>query len=309
MVICDAFPPARTPRRVVVLLIAVFASVAFGLDKQGSAHGGEVGGDDRAFNISGAVMAGVSLYNPSYAARPDNTGLALLRYGAHVDVDVLGRLLSFPIDVSMFTDSQRMGAEVLAPTEFDVIAGVTSTFALGPGDLEVGTRFEHDRPVDKGTFTQTYVDARARYLWTLGKFYPQLGDALKGGDIHGWVTLGGFVFNPTYAARPDNTGLALLRYALHGEVSLFEDLVSLGLDGTFFTDRTSDFVIRPSELDFTVDLIFHKGLFEVHLAYERDMPLDRPGFVQQFVYLLGVVSFDLSGVFKASTDRNAIQSP
>ena len=296
--------------RTVVLSLALLSSTSWALDKQGSAHGGAVGGEDKSFNFSGALMLGVSLYNPSYAARPDNTGLALLRYGGHFDVDILGRLLSIPLDVSFFTDSTRLGGLVLLPTEFDFITGVTSTFGAGPGDLEVGARVEHDRPVDMGTFTQTYVDLRARYLFSFARVEPRLADALKGGDVSGWVTLGGFLFNPTYAARPDNTGLALFRYALHAELSVFDDLFSLGLDGTMFTDRTVN-LVRPSELDFTVDLIFHKGPFEVHLAYERDMPLDQAGLVQQFVYLLGVWSFDLKNVLQPQPlgHRNPVPSP
>ena len=112
--------------------ISFMATTAFALDKQGSAHGGAVGGNDTSFNFSGALMAGVSLYNPSYAARPDNTGLALFRYAAHFDVDLIGRYLSVPLDVSFFTDATRMGGEVLLPTEFDFIGGITSTFAAGP---------------------------------------------------------------------------------------------------------------------------------------------------------------------------------
>lgn len=302
------------PVRTALVSICLVALPALALDKQGSAHGGAVGGEEesRAFNLSGTVIAGISLYNPSYAARPDNTGLALLRYGAHFDVDILGRLLSLPIDVSFFTDSTRQGALVLAPTEFDVIAGVTSTFAAGPGDLEVGTRFEHDRPVDEvGGFTQSYIDARARYLLSLAKVQPGVADALGGGgDLTGWVTLGGFLFNPTYAARPDNTGLALFRYALHGELSTFDDLFSLGVDMTMFTDRTSDFVFRPTELDLTLELIFHKGPFEVHLAYERDMGLDRETLTQQFIYLLAAFSFDLKGVLStAFSHRQTVPSP
>ncbi|PZR05965.1 MAG: hypothetical protein DI536_31385 [Archangium gephyra] len=289
--------------------ISFMATTAFALDKQGSAHGGAVGGNDTSFNFSGALMAGVSLYNPSYAARPDNTGLALFRYAAHFDVDLIGRYLSVPLDVSFFTDATRMGGEVLLPTEFDFIGGITSTFAAGPGDLELGTRVEHDRPIDKGTFTQTYVDARARYLMSFGSLFPKLKDALKNGDVSGWATLGGFVFNPTYAARPDNSGLALFRYALHGEVSTFDDLLSLGLDATMFTDRTAPVWAAPSELDFTVELIFHWRSLEAHLAYERDMPLDRPGFVQQFVYLLAAWSFDLRGITSAFTDRHPVPSP
>jgi hypothetical protein len=295
--------------RTLVVLIALIAAPALALDKQASAHGGAVGGDDRGFNFSGAVMLGVSLYNPSYAARPDNTGLALFRYGAHFDVDILGRLLSVPIDVSFFTDSTRLGALVLAPTEFDFIGGVTSTFGAGPGDLEVGVRAEHDRPVDMGTFTQTYVDARARYLYSFAKLFPKLAEATKGGDISGWVTLGAFLYNPTYAARPDNSGLALFRYAVHGEFSVLDDLFSIGLDGTFFTDRLTTYVV-PTELDFTVDLIFHKGPFEVHLAYERDMPLDKQALIQQFVYLLAAFSFDVREIRNsAHTDVHQIPSP
>ncbi|MFT3711846.1 MAG: hypothetical protein QM817_29760 [Archangium sp.] len=296
--------------RLALIACILFAPAALALDKQGSAHGGAVGGEeDHSFNISGAGMLGVSVFNPSYAARPDNSGLALFRYGAHFDVDLYGRLLSIPIDVSFFTDSTRPGALVLAPTEFDFIAGITSTFSAGPGDLEVGSRVEHDRPVDMGNFTQTYVDARARYLLSLARVQPGVADALHGGDVTGWVTLGGFLFNPTYAARPDNSGLALFRYALHGELSTFDDLLSLGVDMTMFTDRQSDFVFRPSELDLTIELIFHKGPFEVHLAYERDMGLDRVTLVQQFIYLLGAVSFDLHGAFRAVTDKSTIPSP
>ena len=48
-------------------------SPARALDKQGSAHGGALGGADSGFGISGALSTGVSIINPSYAARPDNT--------------------------------------------------------------------------------------------------------------------------------------------------------------------------------------------------------------------------------------------
>ncbi len=294
--------------RTAALLLALAAGTSFALDKQGSAHGGAVGSEDTSFNLSGALMLGISLYNPSYAARPDNTGLALLRYGGHFDVDIFGRLLSIPLDVSFFTDSTRLGGLVLLPTEFDFITGVTSTFGLGPGDLEVGARVEHDRPVDMGTFTQTYVDLRARYLYSFARIFPALADTLKGGDVSGWVTLGGFLFNPSYAARPDNSGRALFRYAVHTELSMFDDLFSLGADATMFTDRFGS-IVGPSELDFTGELIFHKGPFEVHLAYERDMPVDRPGLVQQFVYLLGVWSFDIKNVIQPLGHRNSVPSP
>lgn len=279
-----------------LLVAMLWALPVWALDKQGSAHGGEVGDASTDFNLSGSLMLGVAPYNPSYAARPDNTGLTLFRYGAHLDVDMLGRYLSVPLDVNMLTDRTRGGAAVLAPSEFDFIGGVTSTFAAGPGDLELGTRVETDQPVDRGRYSQTYVDARARYLFSFARAFPKLGEALLAGDVRGWATLGGFVFNPTYAARPDNTGLALLRYTLHGEVSVWHERFALVLDAAMFTDRTSAVVVRPSELDFTVDLVFRWESLEVHAAYERDMPVDRPGYVQQFIYLLAGWGFDLHAV-------------
>src|SRR5690349_12918534 len=142
-------------RCVAFALLLLAAAPARALDKQGGPRADSDGPIWEGFNLSGAVMLGVSLFNPSYGARPDNTGLTLMRYAAHVDIDLHGRLLSIPVDVNVFTDRLRGGIAVLAPSEFDIITGVTSTQDLGLISLEEGARVEHDRPVDKGTFTQT----------------------------------------------------------------------------------------------------------------------------------------------------------
>ena len=83
------------------------AAPARALDKQGSAHGGGIEGPTSGFDFSGSASLGVSLYNPTYAARPDNTGLALFRYAGHFDFDLIGRRLSIPLDINMFTDRRR----------------------------------------------------------------------------------------------------------------------------------------------------------------------------------------------------------
>ena len=77
------------------------------LDKQGSAHGGEVGGADSGFAISGSLLGGIAFFNPTYAARPDNTGKALLRLAPHLDIDLIGSRLSIPVDINVFTDRER----------------------------------------------------------------------------------------------------------------------------------------------------------------------------------------------------------
>jgi hypothetical protein len=238
-------------------------------------------------------MLGASLYNPTYAARPDNTGLALFRYALHFDVDLLGRMLSIPIDINVLTDRERRKALVFAPSELDLIGGLTSTNGLSKGfDLELGARVEHDRPVDRGDFTQTYVDARARLLFSGAALSPRLGQSLRDGDVSGYATLGWFAVNPTYGARPDNTGLALFRYAAHSELSLWHRHLAFGADGTFFSDRKASNPVGPSELDLTGELIGRADPFEVHVAYERDMPLDKSGLVQSLLYVVVAYGFD-----------------
>jgi hypothetical protein len=285
---------------------------ALALDKQGSAHGGDIEGAKAGVGLSGSAALGISPYNPTYAARPDNSGKALLRYAFHADVDLIGRRLSLPLDVNVFTDRLRPGARVLGPTELDIIAGVTSTWRAGPGAVEAGVRVETDRPVDRSGLTQTYVDARARYLFSVGAEAPGLTRALQGGDIGGWATLGVFAVNPTYAARPDNSGKALLRYALHVETSFWDGRAAVGVDGTLFTDRTTN-AVRPSELDLTPELIGRYDPFELHLAYELDCPTDgrgtSPGYTQSFVYVLAVWAFDATPTETAALVRPTTGTP
>lgn len=267
---------------------------ASALDKQGSAHGGAVGGEETGFGISGNLTLGSSLINPSYAARPDNTGLALFRYAGHADIDLFGRYLSIPLDVNFFTDRERPGARIFGPTEFDVIAGLTSTHTLTRAlDLELGARAERDMALDRGSYSQTYADVRSRLLYSLAAASPSLPSSLHGGNISGSLTLGWFAYNPTYAARPDNSGIAAFRYATHTEMSVWKNRFALGIDATFFSNRRATNIFSPTELDLTYEVILREAPFSMHLAYERDMPLDQGGLVQSFVYASLGYDFDL----------------
>jgi hypothetical protein len=292
--------------------VVLLVRQADALDKQGSAHGGAVASEnaDNGFDVSGSLILGVSPINQTYAARPDNTGLALMRYAGHADIDLIGRKLSIPVDINMFTDKTRRKLAVFAPTEFDFIAGVTTTHSItSGGDFELGARVEHDSPVDRGGFTQSYADVRGRYLYSLAKLWPSLGRDLVDGDINGYLALGWFAFNPTYAARPDNSGSALFRYVAHTELSVWHDYLSIGLDGTMFTDRRSADPVGPTELDLTYEFIVHVAPFECHVAYERDMPLDRRSLIQDFVYALFVYDFDLKHTAAPLEPRGVVPSP
>lgn len=290
-------------RRFVVVALAgaalVWGTRAHAMDKQGSAHGGSVEGEDTGANVSGSAILGVAIANGTYGARPDNTGLALMRYAGHADFDLIGRHLSIPLDLNMFTDRTQPGVgRKLIPTELDVITGLTTTWKLGPGAIEAGARGEIDlplyRPDGQSDFFQAYGDLRVRYLYSLGSVLPKLKRDLADGDISGFFTLGWFTINPSYAARPDNSGSALFRYGFHGELSVWHDYFSVGLDLTMFTDRRADNPVAPSELDLSYEAIVHLSPFEIHVAYERDMPVDQGGLVQAFVYSLFVWNFDLA---------------
>jgi hypothetical protein len=277
---------------VALVACAAFPAGAHALDKQGSAHGGQLGGADQGFALGGSLLFGAAVYNPTYAARPDNTGHALLRFAPHFDVDLIGSRLSIPIDINFFSDRDRSGIGKLGPSEFDIIAGVASTWPIGLTAVEFGVRGEGDFPVDRGTKTQSYVDARTRWMYSIGAFAPSLRDALAGGDIGGSVTLGWFAINPSYAARPDNSGRALLRYGFHASVSYTERFF-FAFDATFFTDRLQNAVV-PSECDITPELGAQIiGGLTGHLAYERDMPLDRAGIKQHFVLLFLTWDFSI----------------
>jgi hypothetical protein len=265
------------------------------LDKYGVPHGGELGdNDNRDFNISGDCLIGASIFNSTYGARPDNTGLALFRYACHTDIDILGKSLSLPLDANVFTDKLRHGAGVFAPSELDLIGGITTTqliFHKG-NELEMGIHLEQDRPIDRPGFSQFDSDLRIRYIFSLSKMFPKLKNELVGGDIRGYAALGYDWFNPSNPARPDNTGSELFMYDGKVDFSVWHDHVGIGLHTTFYTDRRLNDIVKPTELDITYEFVVKMQPFEVHLAYERDMPLDTKTLIQDLIYTTFVYNFD-----------------
>jgi hypothetical protein len=101
---------------------------------------GSVGaGAPGPFNVTGALLVGVSAYNPSCGAQPDNSGLALMRCAAHLDVELLGRHLVVPLDITVFSDGTARGLRKDAPSELDVVGGLLSAWedpGLSPRDAQ-----------------------------------------------------------------------------------------------------------------------------------------------------------------------------
>ena len=66
----------------------------------------------------------------------------------------------------------------------------------------------------------------------------------------GYFLTAAFVSNPTFAARPDNTGLVGLRHMLHLETDLYKQYLTFYTDQNFFSDRDEGW-IRLTEWDGT----------------------------------------------------------
>ena len=103
-------------------------------------------------------------------------------------------------------------------------------------------------------------------------------------DLNWGYSIGIAPWNPTYAARPDNTGRALLKYGAYAE--LMYGHFGLGMTTGMFTDRYQPEWMLPSELDLTPSVIFKYDVYDFRVSYERDMPIDRGGMVQQYLYLV-----------------------
>src|SRR5512139_2519907 len=108
-------------------------------------------------------------------------------------------------------------------------------------------------------------------------------------------------YNPTFAARPDNTGLVGMRYMLHLETDLYKQYLTFYTDQNFFSDRTNGW-IELSEWDGTYAFTGVVDHFSWRLQYERDAPLDRSGLKQ--AYADGLITAKLQSAQDMAWWRN-----
>jgi hypothetical protein len=232
------------------------------LNKQGGR--GTSADADPTLNMSGYVFGGFFLFNPTYAARPGNSGLAFGRLGSHVDFDLFHRWLTVSYDLNTFSDRSDASRGWFYPSENDHIVGALTSIPLRRTViLSLAAHYEIDLPAFEARpsfianplnryqvgYSQSYVDVYGRATWTSGRW-----------TVYG--ALGGFLYNPTYAARPHNSGIALLRCLVRGEVELLRWLV-YRLDVNFFTDRDEG-PLTPSECDLLSTVALRWRRFELH---------------------------------------------
>ena len=236
--------------------------------------------------FGGYFLTAAFIDNPTFAARPDNTGLVGLRHMLHLETDLYKQYLTFYTDQNFFSDRKTGWIKL---SEWD------GTYAFTGMLDRIGWRlqYERDAGLDRRTLIQEYGDVlvTARFQavqdsgWWRRTFPRQNLTAYAGA---GWL-----FHNSDYFARPDNTGRALFRYVAHADLDLYRNKVVLYGDTNLFTDRDASSKVRPTELDWIIGLALRWRDAELSVYREEDRPLDRDTLVQKYVAVQLRFSFDV----------------
>jgi hypothetical protein len=237
--------------------------------------GGQVGGEETESLIGGYLLAGAFISNPSFAARPDNTGRVGMRYMLHAETDLYKKYLTFYSDQNFFSDRDNGWIEL---SEWDQTYGITGTV----GHWFWRTQYERDAPLDRSGLKQIYADALLNYRMRTLDDWAWWRRTFPRNSLTMYVGAGWLFHNQNYFARPDNTGRALFRYVGHFDLDLYQQKVVFFGDFNMFTDREASNVATPTELDWILGIAVRWRDYEVSVYREQDRPLDRSGLVQEY---------------------------
>lgn len=265
---------------------------AYGLEKYGRPLPSMDGPEHEAREeeetlFGGYFLTGAFVNNPTFAARPDNTGLVGMRHMLHLETDLYKQYLTFYTDQNFFSDRTDGWIKL---SEWDATFAFTGVLDRFNWRLQ----YERDAPLDRRGLKQAYADAlvTTRFqaiqdsTWWRRTFPYQNFTAYAGA---GWL-----FHNSQYFARPNNTGRALFRYVAHADLDVYKNKVVLYGDVNLFTDREASQPLNPSELDWIVGIAVRWQDMELAFYREEDRPLDQSGLVQKYFAVQLRVAFDVS---------------
>lgn len=274
----------------IIIFISIWPwSPVFGLEKYGrplpSLEGPEAGEAEESL-FGGYFLTAAFVSNPSFAARPDNTGLVGLRHMLHLETDLYRQYLTFYTDQNFFSDRTKGWIEL---TEWDGTYALTGLIDRWAWRIQ----YERDAPLDRSGIKQVYADVllTARFMaaqdlsWWRQRFPWQNLTAYAGA---GWL-----FHNSNYFARPNNTGSALFRYVAHADLDLYKSRVVAYVDINMFTDRETNAKVNPTEIDWIVGVAFRWRDMEFSVYREEDRPVDQPGLIQRYWAVQLRVAFDV----------------
>jgi hypothetical protein len=236
--------------------------------------------------IGGYFLSSAFVSNPTFTARPDNTGLVGLRHMLHLETDLYKQYLTAYTDQNFFSDRKTGWIQL---SEWDDTYGLTGLVDHWGWRVQ----YERDKPLDKSGLQQIYADTLVTYRFNAQQDWTWLKRTFPNQGLTAYAGPGWLFFNKSYFARPDNTGAALFRYVAHFDLDLYQERVILFGDMNIFTDRTASSTIRPSELDWILGVAVRWHEYELSLYQESDQPLDRAGLVQKYTALQFRVAFDV----------------
>jgi hypothetical protein len=225
--------------------------------------------------LRGYLLTSTFAENPTFAARPDNTGLVGFRHMIHLETDLYREYLQFYTDQNFFSDRRKGWIEL---SEWDATFAFTGSINQWNWRLQ----YERDSPLDKSGIKQIYADALINYGFTQANQYAWWQNRFPNQNLTFYMGGGWLFHNESYFARPDNTGRALLRYVAHADLDLYKNRVVLFADTNWFSDRSKSDKITPTELDWIIGLALRWRDYELAVLHERDMPLDRGGLIQRY---------------------------
>jgi len=247
-------------------------------------HDGEREAEETLFG--GYFLTAAFVKNPTFAARPDNTGLVGLRHMLHLETDLYKQYLTFYMDQNFFSDRTKGWLEL---SEWD------GTYALTGLIDRFGWRiqYERDAPLDKSGTKQIYGDVLGTVRFQAAEDWSWWRSRFPNQNLSAYAGPGLLFYNSNYFARPDNTGRALFRYVAHADLDLYMNRVVLYADTNFFTDREAKNTLNPTELDWIIGLAFRWHDAELSVYREEDRSLDRSGLVQKYYAVQLRFAFDV----------------
>lgn len=237
--------------------------------------------------FGGYFLTAPFISNPSFAARPDNTGLVGMRHMLHLETDLYKQYLTFYTDQNFFSDRQQGWIRL---TEWD------GTYALTGLVDYFGWRiqYERDAPLDKSGIKQAYGDVLFTARYQAGERSSWWKNNLPNQNLTVYAGPGWLFHNSNYFARPDNTGRALFRYVAHADLDLYRNKAVLYSDINMFTDRQNGNKITPTEIDWIVGVALRWRDYEMSFYREEDRPVDRNSLIQKYYALQFRMAFDVS---------------
>lgn len=236
---------------------------------------GEASRESEETLFGGYFLTSAFVSNPTFAARPDNSGLAGLRHMLHLETDLYKQYLTFYTDQNFFSDRTNGWIEL---SEWDMTYALTGLINRWGWRLQ----YERDAPLDRSGIKQIYADALATGRFQASEDLSWWRQHFPNQNLNAYAGFGWFFHNRDYYARPNNTGRALFRYVAHFDADLYKNMVVFFGDFNLFTDRELNNKLKPTELDWIVGLAFRfKDDYEVSVYREQDRALDSPGTLVQ----------------------------